>query len=549
MSLVAACRADDPAQGDPDAGRVFYRTGLTSDGNPVPVTSQGDVQSYSDRFPCVGCHRPSGFGSSEGGKYVPIITSDELFRERTADRARRNRRFLDLFKARQTPEFDADVRMPRMRPAYTPETLARAIRVGVDAADRRLSQTMPRYELDAKGMANLVAYLKTLSSTPSPGVDKDTLHIATVVDDRVPGQKRDAMLDTMRAFVKWYNHDIRGQMFHKGFSPYYRSEFRDSFRQLALQVWELKGSPDSWPDQLRDYYEDQPVFVELGGLVSGPWKPVDAFCEAKRLPCLFPNTNLPNLENPHYGYSIYFTRGLTLEGEVIARYLGHRDAVPKSVRQICVDQPAGEVPARAFAAAARTELPGTQVTTTVVSSTSALSASIAAADGDVLIVWPGDQADAGIEALNANPPKAERIFLPSTALDAARASLSKSRLEQVRLSFPYEKPDAYHPRQYRVRAWFGSRGVRLSYPRMQLQTYYALTQLQYGLDDIINDFFRDFLVESIEHEAEANLNPGIFPKMALGPGQRFVSKGAYVIALDPTDTGAGYHAVSDWIVP
>ena len=65
---------------------------------------------------------------------------------------------------------------------------------------------------------------------------------------------------------------------------------------------------------------------------------------------------------------------------------------------------------------------------------------------------------------------------------------------------------------------------------------------------MLDDFFRDYLVEIIEHEAENALNPGVYPKLALGPAQRFASKGAFVVCLDPQAKG-GIRAVSDWIVP
>ena len=116
------------------------------------------------------------------------------------------------------------------------------------------------------------------------------------------------------------------------------------------------------------------------------------------------------------------------------------------------------------------------------------------------------------------------------------------------MTYPYERPGAYHPRAFRIRAWMGSRGLAINYPRIQFDTYYALTILQYGLEHIVDDFSRAYLLEFVEHEAENALNPGTYPRLGLGPGQRFASKGAFVVQLDAGAPG-GFAPVSPWIIP
>jgi hypothetical protein len=59
---------------------------------------------------------------------------------------------------------------------------------------------------------------------------------------------------------------------------------------------------------------------------------------------------------------------------------------------------------------------------------------------------------------------------------------------------------------------------------------------------------RDSFIETIEHETESTPNPGVFPHLTLGPGQRFVSTGSYIVRLADQVQG-GLEAVSDWIIP
>lgn len=542
-------------------GERFYWEGLNRAGEAVPIVLQGDVEGRSNRFPCVSCHRPSGFGGSEGGQFVLPITQPILFNESSSDQERRNRRFRDMFKEKQGTSFDARMHTPDLRPAYTDETLATAIRSGMDPAGRDLAEAMPRYQLGEQTMADLIAYLKTLSAETSPGVTDDTLHLATVVANDVEPEKQKAMLDTIEVFFDWYNKDIRGQQARPGFSPYYRSQFSSSYRIWKLHVWRLEGPPSSWREQLQAYYAEQPVFAVVSGVVNGSWAPVDGFCDAKKLPCLFPNTDLPDTEDAENGYSLYFSRGLVLEAEALAAHLAQQPEPPRHIVQIAVEQPEGQIPAQTFERAIRNAFGDSRVSTRLVaddedalaeaiaSIDSAESASDSARHGDeVLVIWPGDRDNAGIAALNRHAPDYAAIVLPSTALATAQTQLAEELYDRVRLTFPYEKPSAIHPRRYRVRAWMRSQRLTVTHPRLQLQTYYALTQMQFAFDNLIADFYRDYLIEFIEHEAEANLNPGVYPSLSLGPGQRFASKGAFIMKLSK-ESKDGYKAVTDWIVP
>jgi hypothetical protein len=240
-----------------------------------------------------------------------------------------------------------------------------------------------------------------------------------------------------------------------------------------------------------------------------------------------------------------------LEAEALVTFLADQKTPPRRIVQIQSAGPRGTVPAAAFAREAAAQLPGAALKTITYDSpedlTTALDAQAEGEAPDVLVFWPSD-ASRAVAALAAATPRAGIVALPSAAMDAAEADLPVPLQARTRVVWPYERPGGYHPRQYRVRAWMHSRRLQVPFPRLQLQTYYALTMLQYGLQNAINDFFRDYLIEIIEHEAENELNPGTHPELALGPGQRFASKGAF-IATPAAGEKVGYRVVSDWIVP
>jgi len=536
--------------GNIELGRRLYMQGLDSDGEPVQAIVQGDLAVDGHQLACASCHRASGMGSSEGGAYVPPITAGRLFMARELGREMRNERFKEYYKEAHSMSFDEDVRKPRLRSAYDDTSLAAAIRKGVDPAGRTLNPTMPRYSLSDSDMANLLAFLTTLSADWDPGVERGVIHFATIVSEDIPAERARAMTDTMWTFAEWMNKDTRTDIERPGFSPYYRSEFIQSYRLWKMHGWTLEGPPETWRAQLEAYYEAQPVFAIIGGLVDGSFEPVDAFCDDHRMPCLFPNTELPATADAQGGYTLYFSRGLELEADALAAYFGGRREAPIAVAQIAVDAPNGTRPAQVFGDAAADHF---AVETRLVSGARALHAAVSEtvskSGTDAVVIWPGKQAALAVAALReADISHGREIVLPSHALAVIREAWPAAPPEGLRIVWRYDRPEAVHPDSYRARAWLRSRRLPIKDWELQRKTFHTMKLVQFALDHMLSDFHRDYMIEIIEHEVENAYDPGPYPRLALGPGQRFASKGAFIMALSP-EAKDGLIPVSDWIVP
>jgi hypothetical protein len=94
-----------------------------------------------------------------------------------------------------------------------------------------------------------------------------------------------------------------------------------------------------------------------------------------------------------------------------------------------------------------------------------------------------------------------------------------------------------------VRGWLLSHRVPKGNERIQFATWFTMALLDYSLTRMVENFSQDYLIEMIENEAETSLNPGVFPGLSLGPGQRFASRDAYVVKAN------GLEPARDWIVP
>ena len=519
-TALALLAAVPPA--DPELGRRIYQQGTADGAQPA----------------CASCHRRSGFGTSEGGVYVPRVTGPVLFQPR---QLRRADLFRNLYQESQTSLYSARVRDPRLRPAYTPETLAIAVREGRDPAGRALDPLMPRYRLSEEEMAGLTAYLQGLSAAPSPGVDGETIHFATVITEGVDRGRRTAMLDVMEGYVRWKNAETRHSAQRIGSSPWYRDEFQGAYRQWRLHVWELRGPAATWPEQLAAYYQAQPVFAVLSGIGAGPWRPVHEFCEKAEVPCLFPNTLLP-VADPPGPYSLYLSAGLAVEARALARYLSD---FPGRIVQVYRDVAEGRVPARALRASlgaarlADRPIPPGRVLTPAF-----WKRLVGETRPAVLVLWLGPE-DAAALATDAFASVRQIVLSASLLGETPPAGVLK---DKMLLTWPWALPGHEEPLIYRVRAWMRARGIERTHERLQLATWFALAVTDHSLTHIVENFSRDFFVESVEEETENALDPGLFPSLSLGPGQRYASKGCYVVRLADGPPG-GVEAVSGWIVP
>ncbi|GAB4572750.1 MAG: ABC transporter substrate-binding protein [Rhodothalassiaceae bacterium] len=534
-------------EGDAAAGRTLYMTGIGADGMPVRAMTKGDIAIDGTQVTCVSCHRPSGMGTSEGGSYVSPITAGTLFNERKPNLALRLERFREYYKDPQTNAFKTETTRGRLRPAFTDETLAAAIRTGIDPAGRELDDVMPRFVLSDQDAANLVAFMKTLSPEPSEGVDQ-FVHFATIIAGDIAPETADAHEKLMTMFADWINKDIVTDLSRPGFSPYYRSDFTQSYREWRMHVWKLDGPPESWPAKLDAYYEQQPVFAVIGPLVEADYSPVAEFCNRRATPCILPSTELPAPGDQEGGYTLYFSRGLLLEADAAALWLSREATLPRHILQISLGGPLSDRPAAQFLKAATT-YPDLKVETRSVADEAELREALETAGrDDALLIWSGNRSDEAIRALNASQSRAGLILLTSKAHAAAVATLDPKLREKTRLIWPYDKPTAYHADGLRVRAWIRSRRLPITEWRYQLQGYYAMKTTEFAMGHLLSDYYKDYLIEIIEHDIGAGFDPGPHPRLSLGPSQRYASKGAFIMRFDDAAKD-GIEPITDWLIP
>lgn len=523
LLLEAGALAASPA----DAGEAIYLEGRLASGEPLRASVQKGVPLEGSAAACVNCHRRSGLGGSEGQNPVRPIAGRLLFSPGQTELARR---------WRQPPGGGGE------RPAYDRASLARALRAGVDPAGRALGPLMPRYALDDDAVGQLHAYLEGLWATDAPGVDAHEIHFATIVAPGVDPARRRAQLAVLEAFFRDKNGGTRNEKRRReaGIEQMYLA-----YRSWVLHVWELDGAPETWRAQLDARYRKQPVFAVIGGLGTGSWQPVHAFCERSGVPCVFPDVDHPPRDGGYH--SLYFSRGVALEADVLAAQLAASGAGSGKIAQVFRDDANGRLAAQALREALSHR--GIEAPTDYrLGGGAAWPALLRDARAVTLVVWLDA---AGLQGLGAagDPPPALRAVYLSASLSAEKVpELPAAWLERVRMVHPFGLPSERTRHLARMSAWLRARQIPQGDARTQANAYFAATVVGDAMAHIGENFSRDYFIERIEQMVESALQPSIYPRLSLGPGQRFASRGAYIVGF-PQGAGGMPVAVTDWLVP
>ena len=536
--LALAANVASPGAAEPasvEVGEAIYLQGVLASGAPLEGTqSRVGVHLRGADAACVNCHERSGLGSHEGGSLIPPVTGEYLFRPPLPD-AR------DVASA----EDPHGTRGP-----YTDMTLARAIRSGVDSDGRALSDLMPRFDLDDASIAALVAYLKKLTSHHSPGVTEALLHFATVVTADADAVKRRGVLDVLEHYVAEKNSaplKPSPPQWASGRSAYGRS-MSVANRRWQLHVWTLTGGPETWRAQLERQFAAQPVFAVLSGLGGAHWAPVHEFCERHGVPCVFPNVEVPVVSEQDF-YSVYFSKGVLLEAELIARSIAAGDARAGAivVRQVYRRGDSGEEAAAALARALR----GRKIAVSseaVPADSAPRSLGEALARGPaagILVLWlrPHD-----IAALAHLSPPPTRVYLSGLMGGLENAPLPRSWRANAALSYPFELPQRRGVQLDYARGWLSFGHIPVVDPQAQADTYLACTLLSDTLNLMADHVSPPYLIERLQGLLEHRSVTGYYPRLALATRQHFASKGGYIVHFDGPQ-GTVLVADTPWTVP
>jgi len=533
----------DPPSSQPvtlQQGELIYREGILPSGEALQAVVKGDIPVVGTAFSCVSCHLRSGLGSLEGGVITPPTTGKKLYQPLYPGRERTHS------ERKNVPTYFQSI---ARRPAYTDETLAAALRMGIGPEGQELNSVMPRYFLDDRDMGILISYLKSLSAESSPGVTEATLRFATIVTEGVSAEDREAMLAPLQTYVAARNNQSKNYQTRAKYGVF-AEEMDLSYRKLSLSVWELKGPAETWRAQLEEYYRKEPVFALLGGIAAGEWKPIHVFSEEHRIPCIFPITDFPVISETDW-YTLYFSKGIYQDGEAVANHLARMEqlSAESSVLQLVQNSRAGRAAQAGFESTWQELGRRPPVTISLTAGETIakdfLQRLVEREKPAVILLWTDASAMPALEKLAAPAARPQRIYLSSSLLKQGLWTIPEPVRDIAFMAYPYRLPQEEAAYSNYARGLLRGKNTPIDDRRISTRMYSLVRLMTEIFMHIQRHYYRDYFLDVISMLSDQKYPD--YVRLSFGPGQRYASKGCYIVQLTQGPKPELVR-ISDWVI-
>ena len=572
-----------PAFADDKIGADIYQAGKLSNGKDL-VGVRKDLKVTGAEAACMNCHRTSGMGSVEGNIQAPPITGRFLFR--SDDR---------LFV---TMDPRSGKRFNQYHDAYTEKSLELAITQGINVNGQAMNELMPRYSLTEQEMKGLINYLTNLSQNRSPGIYEEKIHFATIVTPDVDEKQKQILITMMNAIFGQKNGStITGKSQNRRHMVNAAQFVLGTEKKWDYELWQLEGDPSSWKGQLDKLYAKKPVFAVLSGIGRAEWDPVSQFCESSKVPCLFPSIDF-SAENTNH-YNIYFQKGVPLEIDALLTYL-RRNPIAGKIIEIHNHEKITQLSAhylKSKAIGSKLE----QINLDEISS-GALQNILNKTSNDDLVLLNLKAKDLAL--MSGLTIGTSNIYTSGRLLDDQFTLIPKELVTKLKILYPYELPEDRLGSLDYFHKWMRINQIPMEDEPLQSEIFFASEFVSDIIADMLDNLYRDYLIERIEDMSNrmergkteqrertreglrlTSRNPrgtqdqvsaqgndialsekvkesgkqdqvfgrgtSIYPRLNLSIGQRYASKGIYIVTFDPSTSDLVPHLnkISDWVVP
>jgi hypothetical protein len=113
------------------------------------------------------------------------------------------------------------------------------------------------------------------------------------------------------------------------------------------------------------------------------------------------------------------------------------------------------------------------------------------------------------------------------------------------MSYPVDLPERRAARMNFPYGWFKVQHLPIVAEQVQVNTYLACVITSETVGHLFDSFVPDYLMERLETMVSRRLANAYYPRLGLAPGQRFASKGGYMVHFDEQAAPSALPATAD----
>jgi ABC-type branched-subunit amino acid transport system substrate-binding protein len=281
VGLITSAWAGDPESRE-ERGRKLYREGVAADGTTTTATLGvgRTVTLPATKVPCVSCHGPDGLGRPDAGVVPSNITWGNL-----------------------TKPYGLRHGNGRSHPAYTVDTIIRAVTSGVDPAGNALDPAMPRYRLSDKSAHDLVAHLQHLGTDGEYGVSEKEIVVAAVIPTDGPLAGIGNLVG--RVLSGYFDRINQGGGVYN--------------RHIVLRMATFDPS-NSAVEALRRLMTETGIFAVVAPVVPGEESALAEVAESRALPVVAPLAPYRRRATERGGFTFHLTASLEDQARALLKY-------------------------------------------------------------------------------------------------------------------------------------------------------------------------------------------------------------------------------------
>jgi len=485
-------------------GKALYLRGESPSGKEI-TAMLGDVDVPPSTMPCAGCHGLRGEGKAEGGVTAGNLTWTNMIKP-----------------------YGHTHPSGRAHGAFDEKLFTRALVQGIDPAGNPLAVAMPRYNMSAEDIADLIAYLKRIEDDRDPGLTETSITVGTILPKDGPfAEIGAAMKDVLTAYFA--NVNDNGGIYN---------------RRIVLQTIDAGANASETAANTKTHVGE--VFAIVSGLSAGADKELAAVTRDAEVPFLGPVTLLTQTSAQNNRNLFYLLPGAGQQARALVNFAARKPELKKS--RLAIVHSENEL---ALAAAAAIEDQAHQIGWSSVVKKSfasegfdapAMAAALKAEGVETVFFLSASGEEAFISAAATANWTPHVFLLGSLAKKDLVKTVPLSFKDHVFLAFPTVPSDVGPEGLAELRALEEKYKFPPRHIASQLNAFAAAKIFTEGLKRAGRDLSREKLIIALEGLYE--YDTGVTPSITFGPNRRVGAMGAYIVSIDPAK---GEFVSSGWV--